>query len=968
MGGAREWFKSWRLVSWRSAIVVAFVLYTLFGFLGVPWIAHKVITNVGEDRLGREITVDKIKCNPFALSLTIEGFSLPDRPGSTLLAFDRLYANLQASSLLRWALTLKELQIERPYIALRRFADKGVNVLELKEAFDSTAEPSDDEGGLPRAILQEILITDGRLDIENLTEDVPLSWQWSQLNVQLHHVSTLPDEEGAKEISLRLPAGGYLRVAGTIILEPFGLDGSVVVDKIDLASIWETLADRFAIDIAGGTATAQLAYGVALQSDGLHLEVRDAELNLVDFLVEERASETELARASSVIASGINFWWPEQRIEADSLVIDGASAIAWLEPDGTPSWEAWVPERTRGEVVEAYEYVEQRVDIDAKLGLFEVRGAAATFEDRTFAEPLRLGIEDAALRLTDVDSAPGTKWGLDASAAIAGESRASAEGTFSAAPLELDAKVALDGLELSQFQRYVAKAAPLDLQAGVLGTSGQARLSPDKEAPDITYTGELSVSGLNLFETVTGGPLLGWGDLKVAGIDAALAPTSLEVEKVDIMSAGLEIAVDEEGKINVLEFFGSLGDADDSPPDTGPSASKDSLPPVRLAQVELHDCYGRYKDATTVEPFERKLEGINGTVSKITTTSENPADLAIDATVDSGGGAQVRGKIDLFDYQRLTDIDLDIRETHLPPMSLMSVKMVGFPIETGLATLDSSYDITDQQLVSTNHVEIDNLHFGDKVEGEGKIHLPIKLGVSLLKDKNGRITLDVPIEGDLSNPDFVVASAISAAVTDLIGEIAKSPFRLLARLGGGSDEQDLELIDFEVGTTALTPNAVANLDTLANALDQRPSLTLGIEGTIDAEADAYGLRAAAFADSLADEDESTVATTRLEEMYGSQISTDELEVLRQQYTTGTDEPQLDETAYREALNESLIEAQTIDEEQVQALGPARAEAIRGHLVDQSGIDPARITILPETTDTATGEDRIRCRLSVDAGS
>ena len=66
------------------------------------------------------------------------------------------------------------------------------------------------------------------------------------------------------------------------------------------------------------------------------------------------------------------------------------------------------------------------------------------------------------------------------------------------------------------------------------------------------------------------------------------------------------------------------------------------------------------------------------------------------------------------------------------------------------------------------------------------------------------------------------------------------------------------------------------------------------------------------------------------------------------------------------MQKGLIDAQTIDEEQVQALGPARAEAIRGYLVDQSGIDPARIGILPEIVDAATGEDRVRCRLSVDA--
>ncbi|TNF74029.1 MAG: DUF748 domain-containing protein [Acidobacteria bacterium] len=967
MDKVREWFESWRLVSWRSAIVVAFILYALFGFLGVPWIAHKLITGFGEDRLDREITIDKIECNPFALSLAIEGFSLPDRPGSTLLSFDRFYANLQASSLFRWAWTLKELEIERPYIALRRFEDKVVNIVELKEALDRTAEPSDDEGGLPRAILEEILISDGTLEFENRADDVPLSEQWTQLSVQMDHVSTIPDEEGDKEITISLPGGGTLRVTGNVVLDPFVLDGRLSIDRLRVANLWDPVADRFTIDIAGGTAAAQINYEVSLQSDGLHLEVRDAEVTVQDFLVAERVSEAEIAQATSLIASGVNLRWPEQQIEGESLVIDGAAAFAWLEPDGTPSWEAWVPEKTRGEVVDAYKYVEERVDIDAKLARFEVRNAAATFEDRTFPEPLQLGIQDASLTLTDVASAPGTKWGLSTGAAIGDESRFSAEGTFSAAPLELDTKVELEGLELSPFQPYIAKAAPLDLQAGVLSTSGQARLAPSKEAPDITFTGELSVRELNLYETVTDGPLLGWGDLNVTGIEAGLAPTSLAVEKVDVITAGLEIAVDEEGRVNLLEFFKALGDTDDTSPETGTTGAEKQPPPARIALVELDDCYGLYKDATTVEPFERKLEAINGSISNITTTSEKPAEVEIDATVDSGGAAQVRGEIDLLDYQRFTDIDLDVRETHLPPMSMMSIKMVGFPIETGNATLDSSYDITDQQLVSTNHVEIDNLHFGEKVEGEGKINLPVKLGVSLLKDKNGRITLDVPIEGDLGNPEFVVASAVTAAVTDLIGEIAKSPFRLLARIGGGSEEQNLELIDFEAGTAVLTQNAVLNLDTLARALDERPSLDLGIEGAFDSQADAHGLRAVAFADSLGEEDQTAVAIERLEEMYRSQVSTTDLEALRQQYTTGTDEPQLDEPAYRAALVEGLIEVQPVDEDQVRALGPARAEVIRDYLVEQSGIEPARVSILPDTVDAATGEDRVRCRLSVDAG-
>src|SRR5210317_1192458 len=99
MSKVKEWFASWKLISWRSALVAAFIVYTLIGFFVVPWIAEKVIVKMAYDKLGREVTVEDVRCNPFTLSLTVEGLDLPDRPGSTMLSFDELYANLQASSL-----------------------------------------------------------------------------------------------------------------------------------------------------------------------------------------------------------------------------------------------------------------------------------------------------------------------------------------------------------------------------------------------------------------------------------------------------------------------------------------------------------------------------------------------------------------------------------------------------------------------------------------------------------------------------------------------------------------------------------------------------------------------------------------------------------------------------------------------------------------------------------------------------
>ncbi len=88
MNGLLEWLKSWKLVSWRSALVAAVVVYGLMGFFVVPRIAKNLIIDTARERTGREVTVGEVTCNPFALSLTVRDVSMPDRPGSVFLSFD----------------------------------------------------------------------------------------------------------------------------------------------------------------------------------------------------------------------------------------------------------------------------------------------------------------------------------------------------------------------------------------------------------------------------------------------------------------------------------------------------------------------------------------------------------------------------------------------------------------------------------------------------------------------------------------------------------------------------------------------------------------------------------------------------------------------------------------------------------------------------------------------------------------
>ncbi|WP_372439042.1 DUF748 domain-containing protein, partial [Pandoraea sputorum] len=102
--------------------------------------------------------------------------------------------------------------------------------------------------------------------------------------------------------------------------------------------------------------------------------------------------------------------------------------------------------------------------------------------------------------------------------------------------------------------------------------------------------------------------------------------------------------------------------------------------------------------------------------------------------------------------------------------------------------------------------------------------LPIRLAVALLKDPQGRISLELPVEGDLNNPQFSVMPIVWQTLRNLVVRAAQSPFKFIGGLVAGGGSQDLGSIQFAPGSSSLSGTAQQALDKLAAALKERPTL------------------------------------------------------------------------------------------------------------------------------------------------
>jgi len=114
-----------------------------------------------------------------------------------------------------------------------------------------------------------------------------------------------------------------------------------------------------------------------------------------------------------------------------------------------------------------------------------------------------------------------------------------------------------------------------------------------------------------------------------------------------------------------------------------------------------------------------------------------------------------------------------------------------------------------------------------------------------LKDRAGKIVLDVPIEGSIDDPKFRISKLVERAIVNILEKVATSPFSLLGALFGGGGEE-LGYQDFTPGSADLTAADKQKLDSLAKGLFARPALQLEISGSVNPDGDHEGLKLAAL--------------------------------------------------------------------------------------------------------------------------
>jgi len=161
---------------------------------------------------------------------------------------------------------------------------------------------------------------------------------------------------------------------------------------------------------------------------------------------------------------------------------------------------------------------------------------------------------------------------------------------------------------------------------------------------------------------------------------------------------------------------------------------------------------------------------------------------------------------------------------------------LGHNFERGQLSDTFTLLIKDKHMTMSNQLEVRDLK---AIAIEGKQGPPFGLAVKLLQDKDGILRITVPIEGDLDNPEFKIAQALTPVITKAVTLAAASNIQPLGTVLLVKNLLDKTLLKvsfepafFEAGTAVLSKGQAENIRELAKKLSKTPNLQVRLCGVL----------------------------------------------------------------------------------------------------------------------------------------
>ncbi|WP_025129138.1 DUF748 domain-containing protein [Pseudomonas sp. PH1b] len=817
-----------------GALLTALALYSLLGFLILPGIALRVANQQLANYATTPAHIQRIELNPFSLELTLWGLNIGE-PGKEQVAFERLYANLQLDSLWTRALHLADVELDQPKTEILFDKEGKLNLLALFKLPASEPTPSDPDAKPFPVRIERIKLAGGYLHFQDLRPSEPIEFIYNKLDFELKNLSTLPDDSADMTLVATGPEGGQIDWSGNFSVTPLTSEGTLKVTDGKMKAWWPYVRDAVPLVLENGVVNLSTHYKFSLAKE-TELLLDNTSLSIAPFAIQAPDGRP-LARLERLDVSETTVDLAKQQVIVGKIRSQKLETWAAREADGQLDWQklfasqpakpAPTPEPATAEPPK--EPAPPSKPWQVLLKDVELRNYQVHLADRQVKPAVALELGPLNLDLKNFDSLNQSPFSLKLDTGLGKQGRISANGEVNLNPITAKLKVQTKDIDLRVAQSYISPFIRLELRSGMLGSDLAVDL---KKVEPLTFsvTGRAEVEQLHTLDTLKNRDFVKWQKVVVEGLNYQ-HDDSLSITRINLTQPYARFIINDDRTTNVDDLL-IPQPASNAPKSTAKApASQGKALGIHIGGIAINDGSANFADLTLTPNFATAIQQLNGQIGTIDSRQSKPADVDVKGKVDRYAPVTIKGSVNPFDPMAALDIATSFKRVELTTLTPYSGKFAGYRIRKGRLNLDLHYMITKGQLKAENKLVVEQLQLGEKVDSPDAVDLPIRLAVALLKDTDGKISIELPISGDLNNPQFSVMPIVWQTLRNLVLRAAEAPFKFIGGLISGGGSEDLSSVSFAPGSSELSKESESALTTLAKALKERPALRLEIEGT-----------------------------------------------------------------------------------------------------------------------------------------
>jgi hypothetical protein len=399
-----------------------------------------------------------------------------------------------------------------------------------------------------------------------------------------------------------------------------------------------------------------------------------------------------------------------------------------------------------------------------------------------------------------------------------------------------DVQIQVTDLDLRAIQPYVEEIWKLEITGGAITAKGRVLVAAaGHPTPLVHFTGELSVANFASVDTDAHEEFLKLDSLTLTGLDLRYQPHGLDVAAVNVAGLRGNVFIHPDKTSNWKDMVKNAEQLHD----LIVKLQLNKLFPFQIGTVSFETTSLAFVDQSIEPNVVAELQDVAGSVTGLSSIAQATASVNLHGKVDDHSTFTVSGTINPLADDLKIDLVLSLKNGEMPPGSPYAAKYVGYPIHQGQLSLEAHYTVNQRVLKAENKFSAHQLRLGAKSNSPDATRLRVKLAIALLQDRDGILTFDVAVNGNLDDPNFKLGPVVTQVFMNIITKAVSNPFALLGSLVGGGGQ--LSFVNFEPGRADFAAGETKKLDTLAKALDARPALELEITGSVDTTGDRIAL-------------------------------------------------------------------------------------------------------------------------------